>query len=214
MSEFKDHVIVETVEAPGFRSWRMHRLYEDTGNPRSEFWVRITAADRQLVVTGDFDPTVFAYGDAPRGEERDPTNLVYWIAGGDKADHYRIEKAATGMGSRERISAWDGEQARAHLKQVRDEELEDDAESWLAKAIDEALEDAPGSADFSGGYWNRYDCDDLLRRVIDSVHCECSTTACETIGNAGQSAARSVDLAVRACNRLVELLEAAKGKGQ
>lgn len=202
MTEFADHVIVSRVEADGFASWLIQRRRD--GRLERAFWCRVTAADGLLRVTGDFDPTVFAHGPS------DPTACLRWIGERDELDGYRAEKASIGAGGRDRISSWRTADARDDMRRARDEMLEQDpgcevAQS-LARAIDEALESRDE-------YEGEVGCLALLRAAMESEHARGhSYDLVEAVGHAGRRVSPSVHLAVRACARLVQLLDAERAE--
>ena len=190
--EFAEHQIVSEVEAPGFRSWLLQqRDRRDSGQWSSTFWVRITAAERMLRISGDFDPVVFAYG------PNDPEQCVRWMADRQDGDSYAAEKASIGSGGRNRISCWDTTLARQDIQEARDREAEDDPDSPLVSAFDEALD---GVTEYSG----EYGCHELVRIAAESEEADLLDIA-EMIGDAGRRMAPCVWLSLRALRRLVHL---------
>lgn len=193
-SEFRNHQIVSSIVTEAFGTWLLKQPYQDGRGHSVTFWVRITAADGLLRVTGDFDPVVFAHGPMK------PIQCVRWMAGRNEPDSYRMEKASIGMGGRGRVSTWDTELARKDLLEARDfEVLEEPYNEGLVKAIDEAL-------DLGVNYDGEYGCHEYVRMIMDSEHLK-DTDVLEVIGNCGRRPLPAVGLALRACNRLVELVD-------
>lgn len=114
---------VETSElaAKAFESHEVRRLSNTEWSVkrpgRSEFWAHVLAGEHgHLLVYGDIDPCVFAYG-----PKNSPEALVRWIGGEEmSAGHegYVAQKAAIGMGCREAVWEWDADTAVVDAKEL------------------------------------------------------------------------------------------------
>jgi hypothetical protein len=187
-TEFSEHSIRSKIETDDFSTWLMQR--GRPGQWSSTFWVRITAAEGMLRVSGDFTPVVFAYGPRPPGD------CLRWMAGRMEPDSYAMEKASIGTG-RDSVYCWDEQLAR---QDMRDVGAEEEPDSPYAEAIDAALS---GSDQYSG----RFGCLDLIRTAVEAADELGATDIHELIGDAGRRPAPHVGLALRACTRLVEILD-------
>jgi len=186
--EFSKHEIKAEVSADGFRSWLMMRKCADGWS--STFWVRITAADGMLRVSGDFEPVIFAYGPS------DPVACLQWMAGKSEADAYAQEKAAIGSGGSDRVTRWSVEDARADLREMLAYEEKENPEGSCTQPLRAALECC---VDYDG----RRGCEELMEAAMEAG----GYSALEWVGNIGQRPAHCVGLALRACTRLAALLE-------
>lgn len=108
MNEFEHHQIKSEVHGDGFSTWLLRQ--PDTIN----LWCRVTAADRLLRVSGDFDPVVFAYGDY------NPRSCVAWMGTHQIVDSYVLQKASIGTG-RDAVLEACVERCRKDLRDIVEE---------------------------------------------------------------------------------------------
>lgn len=208
---FAHHEIVDRVETDTLGSWLMQRRHED-GGLASDFWVRVTAANGVLSVVGDFAPTVFAHG------PRNPIACVRWMGDQGGVTSYASEKARTGMGGSDKIAEWDPDLARSQLRDMladAKDEREQDAEDFgpeRVEVVDYEITDMgepsrfeqalQAGLDLPDCYSGRTQVDQMIIAVIDV-----DSDAIEAVGNIGRKPAASLELAMQALSRLVELLE-------
>jgi hypothetical protein len=199
---FSNHRIVSRVQAEGFESWLLKSYCEARNGWKSEFWVRITSADRLLTVTGDFEPTVFAYGGSS-----DPVSNVYWIGRHKTVDSYVFEKACIGT-RRESVTEYDTEAARNELENFI-KEANENAEKYpdeqeyyknLAKAYQAGLDTYENYDGILGIH-------EIRKAVLEE-----NPDLWEELGGLGERPSSAVYLALQALNRLVELLDAETAK--
>lgn len=201
-SPFARHRIVDSLVTPTFGTWLCKRKREGEDNEHeydSAYWFRVFAGDRKLVVTGDFDPTVFAYGPV------DPISLVCWMGREGRPTSYAMEKAGIGLGGRRHV-VYDVDAAREDLRELRDDERkrrvqqaesdEDVDEPKLVQVLNEALE---LRVDYDG----LIGVHELRRAVLDEYD---EGDYWEALVRLGERPAESTRLALQALERLVELL--------
>lgn len=99
--KFVEHRLHDEVLTPNMGSWLIKQP------DRGEYWARIVAANRYVVVFGDFEPAAFAYGSG------DPRSLVNWIAHANGS--YLIQKACIGSG-RHAVYEYDVDTAKQQIK--------------------------------------------------------------------------------------------------
>jgi len=191
-NHFTDHRIKQHVSADGFGSWLLQRVHEDGGWDRT-FWVRITAADGLLRVTGDFNPIVFAHGPL------DPVTCVGWMGDRPVGSPYVSEKASIGSGGRDVISRWSTEDAAEDIREMiageawhREEHDGEPSRSELA--LREGLELRPDYSDHFG-------CLLIHREIMDH-----DGDAWEYVGSIGRRTSHALELAHLAVRRLWSLI--------
>lgn len=193
--KFASHQIRQTVEADDFASWLLMRPRED-GGWDSAFWVRITAADGLLRVSGDFNPIVFAHG------PRDPRACVGWMGSHPFADSYVLEKARIGMGGDDAVYRWDSDDARRDAHELIGHEVdyrdEDDEPTDLERALRAALE----SSDEYSGKWGCF----LFQREAYNALLKHNPDDNLDIASIGRRTSHALELAHAAVRRLHALL--------
>ncbi len=79
------------------RSWLVMQPYRDTNEWESNFWFEVIALKgAKLLLHGDIDHVLFAYGDRDSSPER----LLRWMGSHNDLAYYVTQKAAIGMGGR------------------------------------------------------------------------------------------------------------------
>jgi hypothetical protein len=202
-SPFTTHEIISRVDAPGFGSWLLMRRVAP-GILDSDQWVRITAAEGYLTLVGDFGPMVFAHG------PRDPLACVRWIGSKSPDDtYYPTQKAAIGMGGRERVSEYDVELAREELRRLLAEAQAERRADVEAGYVD-PKKDKPTKHERAlqaGLDVDTYDGLPGITQIVEAVSA-LDGDALEAVADIGRRTRPEVRLAVHALNRLVELLDA------
>jgi len=89
---FKNHILREEDD----NRWLLTKP-SNSGGFRCEFWVEIIAAKNELIVHGDFSPTIFGTYSGRPEEKGDPRALLNWIGGRGRLTAYTFEKARIGM---------------------------------------------------------------------------------------------------------------------
>lgn len=177
---FDKHQIVEATLTETIGSWLIMR-------PGTRcFWARLTAADGLLTVTGDFHPTVFGYGPL------DPEACIRWMGRqSPDDDYYPVQKASIGMGSYDRVTVLDAEQARRDLEQMIADIDDVDGDESYRDALKAGLDVPP---------------DGSVERIIDAIVSRGSVPA-EDLMDVGRKTLHSVKMAVMASARLMSLLD-------
>lgn len=107
---YANHVL----RSRGEDRWLLQRQRKD-GGWTSEFATEIIALyNSSLYVGGDIDVVVFSYG------PKDVQSRLRWLV--DSGVDYLTQKAAIGMGGREKVTEYDSVQARRDLREISEYE--------------------------------------------------------------------------------------------
>ncbi len=187
-SPFADHVIVNHALTPEIGSWLLKR--PDPGANPDDFtnalWCRITAADGLLTVTGDFNPTTFAY--FGKGT---PLDCVRWMGSHEFVDSYVAEKAGNGSG-RDGVTECDTELARENLRELMADHVGDEPQVAAIQA----------GIDCIVFYEGREGVHEIIQAVLDE-----DPDLGESVWHIGRRPAKHLIFALQALNRLVALLD-------
>ncbi len=152
-SAYEHHVLFKRSE--GERWWWIREPYEDGNGYKSSYSTEIYCTHNgQIMVCGDIDPCIFAYG------PQDPKTRVRWMGKNPDIGYYVLQKASIGMARS--MTKWADDVARAQIKDALEDNTFYDLSDTDRTVLHESLERMEDQRQWQEFLWDSKDGCDLM----------------------------------------------------